>query len=199
MSASPECLIRKSLGEVSTRPIAGTRKKKPGDEGLEAVVQLRRDPKEQAEHAMLVDLSRNDLSRISQPGSVVLRELCEIVECQTLYHIESEVAGTVRQGLDSLSCLMGMFPGGTITGVPKRRTMELIRELEPNSRGIYTGSLGYFSFAGDMDFNILIRSILFKDGWAHLNGGGGITIDATSHLEFKETINKVRAQLMALA
>tara|TARA_A100001015_G_C15028286_1_gene731716 strand:+ start:1656 stop:3092 length:1437 start_codon:yes stop_codon:yes gene_type:complete len=199
VSSSPECLVRKRGDRLSTRPIAGTRKKYGQAKTFCPVSELSRDPKERSEHAMLVDLARNDMSRVSIPGTVRVDHFCDIVPYKTLYHLESEVKGIMRSGLSTIDCFAGLFPGGTITGVPKRRTMELIRELEPNSRGIYTGSLGYITFCGDMDFNILIRSILFKNKMAYLNGGGGITVDAAGHLEFKETINKVRALLMALS
>lgn len=195
--ASPERLVDLRSERASTRPIAGTRRRGTPEEDLRFQQELRDSVKEQAEHAMLVDLERNDLGRVAMIGSVVVEKFAEVTEYQRLYHLESEVTALVsmRHPLDVLGA---MFPGGTITGVPKKRTMEIIAELEPQQRGTYTGSLGYIAYSGAMDFNILIRTILFKDDKAYVHVGGGITSDGISRLEYQETFNKARAQLMAL-
>ncbi len=198
-SASPERLVRVEDGRAITRPIAGTRRKGTPEENARFIQELRTNDKERAEHAMLVDLERNDLGRVCTHGTVEVSKLMEITEYAHVIHIESEVVGQVAEGVDLLEVVAAMFPGGTITGVPKIRTMELITELEPDARGIYTGSIGYLSFAGEMDLNIVIRTILFKDGKAYVQVGGGVVIDSNPRREYKETLNKARSQLLALS
>jgi len=162
------------------------------------VQELLTDEKEISEHAMLVDLERNDLGRVSRYGSVKVTRPMAITKYAHVMHLESEVEGELDAGKDFLDVIAATFPGGTITGVPKVRTMEVITELEPNARGIYTGSIGTISFAGDMDLNIVIRTILLKDSAAYVNVGGGVVWDSVPRREYKETMNKARSQLTAL-
>lgn len=199
ISASPERLVRVERRRAVTRPIAGTRRKGSDEENARFIEELRTCDKENAEHAMLVDLERNDLGRVCKHGSVQIEKLMEITEYTHVIHIESEVVGQLADEVDLLDVVGATFPGGTITGVPKIRTMEVITELEPNTRGIYTGSIGYLSFAGDMDLNIVIRTVLLKQGRAYVQVGGGVVIDGEPAREYKETLNKARSQLMALA
>jgi anthranilate/para-aminobenzoate synthase component I len=196
---SPERLVSiHAGGQVHTRPIAGTRRRGTPDEDLIFAEELNRDPKEQAEHGMLVDLARNDLGRVCKVGSVHVANLLSVVPYRYVMHLESDVVGEVRPGVRPMDVLGALFPGGAITGVPKRRTMEIIAELEPHPRGLYTGSLGYIGFAGEMDWNILIRSIVLKDGKAWVSVGGGITHRSMPAAEYKETLNKARPQLLSL-
>ncbi|MFY2561324.1 anthranilate synthase component I family protein, partial [Corallococcus terminator] len=199
VSASPERLVRVEQGRAITRPIAGTRRRGTPEEDARFVHELRTNEKELAEHAMLVDLERNDLGRVCAYGSVEVTKLMEIVEYAHVLHIESEVTGQLAPGIEPLDVVGALFPGGTITGVPKIRTMQLITELEPHTRGLYTGSLGYVSFTGDLDLNIVIRTLLVKDGRAYAQVGGGIVHDSQPRQEYKETLNKARSQLLALS
>ncbi|WP_342379675.1 anthranilate synthase component I family protein [Myxococcus stipitatus] len=199
VSASPERLVRVEQGRAITRPIAGTRRRGTAEEEARFVHELRTSEKERAEHAMLVDLERNDLGRVCAYGTVEVAKLMEIVEYAHVLHIESEVTGQLAPGVEPLDVVGALFPGGTITGVPKIRTMQLITELEPQTRGLYTGSLGYLSFTGDLDLNIVIRTLLVKDGRAYAQVGGGIVHDSQARQEYKETLNKARSQLLALS
>ncbi|MFP2908644.1 anthranilate synthase component I family protein [Pyxidicoccus sp. 3LFB2] len=199
VSASPERLVRVENGRAITRPIAGTRRRGTPEEEARFVQELRTSEKERAEHAMLVDLERNDLGKVCAYGTVEVAKLMEIVEYAHVLHIESEVTGTLAPGVEPLDVVGALFPGGTITGVPKIRTMQLITELEPHTRGLYTGSLGYVSFAGDLDLNIVIRTLVVKDGRAYAQVGGGIVHDSQPRQEYKETLNKARSQLLALS
>ncbi|MCP3138697.1 anthranilate synthase component I family protein [Pyxidicoccus xibeiensis] len=199
VSASPERLVRVEEGRALTRPIAGTRRRGTPEEEARFLHELRTSEKERAEHAMLVDLERNDLGRVCVYGTVQVSKLMEIVEYAHVLHIESEVTGRLAPGVEPLDVVGALFPGGTITGVPKIRTMELITELEPHARGLYTGSLGYLSFTGDLDLNIVIRTLVVKDGRAYAQVGGGIVHDSQPRQEFKETLNKARSQLLALS
>lgn len=199
VSASPERLVRVEQGRAITRPIAGTRRRGTPEEDARFVHELRTNEKELAEHAMLVDLERNDLGRVCAYGSVEVTKLMEIVEYAHVLHIESEVTGQLAPDIEPLDVVGALFPGGTITGVPKIRTMQLITELEPHARGLYTGSLGYVSFTGDLDLNIVIRTLLVKDGRAYAQVGGGIVHDSQPRQEYKETLNKARSQLLALS
>lgn len=198
ISASPERLVRVDNGKVFTRPIAGTRRTGADDENARFLHELRTCEKELSEHVMLVDLERNDLGRVCRYGSVHVTKLMEITRYAHVMHIESEVIGELDNGKDLLEVVAALFPGGTITGVPKIRTMEIIAELEPTARGLYTGSIGYLSFTGDMDLNIAIRTILRKGPRAYIQVGGGVVIDSDPQREFKETLNKARSLLRAL-
>jgi anthranilate/para-aminobenzoate synthase component I len=191
-------LFEISQQRISTRPIAGTRRCGNAEEMERFKRELVLDPKEHAEHAMLVDLARNDLGRICKHGSVVVSHFMDIVPYATVIHTESEVQGTLREDLPFIKIMQALFPGGTITGVPKIRTMEIIHELEPCARGIYTGALGYWSICGHADFNIMIRPIFCKQGKAFTHAGGGITHESLASREYKETLHKTRAQMKAI-
>jgi para-aminobenzoate synthetase component I len=194
VSGSPELLIKKKGLEVSTRPIAGTRSRgKDEVEDLQLANELIQNEKEQAEHVMLVDLERNDLGRVCQYGTVEVNEFMVIEKYSHVMHIVSNVRGELDQEKDEFDVIDAVFPGGTITGAPKIRTMEIIEELEPVQRGIYTGSLGWIGFDHDMELNIIIRTMLVKDGQAHVQAGAGIVIDSSPENEYKESLKKALA------
>ncbi|HYO53801.1 anthranilate synthase component I family protein [Archangium sp.] len=199
VSASPERLVRVEDGRALTRPIAGTRRKGTPEENARFVHELRTSEKERAEHAMLVDLERNDLGRVCAYGSVQVAKLMDITEYAHVIHIESEVVGRLAPGVGPLDVVAAVFPGGTITGVPKIRTMQLITELEPHARGLYTGSLGYVSFTGELDLNIVIRTMVLKSGRAYVQVGAGIVHDSEPRREYQETLHKARSLLLALS
>lgn len=199
-SASPERLFRLDSGVIDTRPIAGTRATSADpvqDRKLQQ--ELLGHPKEQAEHIMLVDLERHDLGRISQPGSVKVDELLALESYASVHHLVSNVRGQLADGVSLPQLLAAIFPGGTITGCPKIRCMQIIAELEARPRGAYTGSLGYISDCGRMDFNILIRTLVWQDGCLHLDAGAGIVADSQPQSELQETAAKAQGVLQALA
>lgn len=194
VSGSPELLIKKKGLEVSTRPIAGTRSRgKDEAEDLMLANELIENEKERAEHVMLVDLERNDLGRVCQYGTVEVNEFMVIEKYSHVMHIVSNVRGNLAPEKDEYDLIDAVFPGGTITGAPKVRTMEIIEELEPVQRGIYTGSLGWIGFDGDLELNIIIRTMLVKDGQAHVQAGAGIVIDSSPKNEYKESLKKAFA------
>ncbi|PLR78917.1 aminodeoxychorismate synthase component I [Bacillus sp. V3-13] len=194
VSASPELLVKKKGLEVSTRPIAGTRSRgKDEDEDLTLASELIGNEKERAEHVMLVDLERNDLGRVCEYGSVEVNEFMVIEKYSHVMHIVSNVRGKLADGKDGFDLIDAVFPGGTITGAPKIRTMEIIEELEPVRRGPYTGSMGWIGFNGDLELNIIIRTMLVKDGIAHVQAGAGIVIDSNPKNEYKESLKKAFA------
>lgn len=198
IGSSPEALVQVRGNEVQTRPIAGTRKRGKGkkeDEDLEE--ELLNDEKERAEHVMLVDLGRNDIGKISKCGSVETPEFMEIEKYGDVQHIVSKVKGELREDKDSFDALRAVFPAGTVTGAPKVRAMEIIEELEPTRRGIYSGAVGSFSYNGDSDFAISIRTLTSSDGSAHIQVGGGIVADSKPEEEFYETENKARSLMKA--
>jgi len=198
--SSPEPLVRVEGKRVSTRPIAGTRPRgrtEVRDRLLEH--ELLADPKEQAEHAMLVDLARNDLGRVCRPGTVRPTELMVVERFTKVMHIVSTVEGELAEGQDSLDALAVTFPAGTVTGAPKRRAMELIAEAEPTARGPYAGAVGYRTFAGDLDFCITIRTAVVADGEAHVQTGAGVVADSDPESELRETKAKAAALLPAVA
>ncbi|MCT4781372.1 MULTISPECIES: anthranilate synthase component I family protein [Exiguobacterium] len=198
VSASPELLVEKIGASLATRPIAGTRPRgKDEEEDLALAKTLLDNEKERAEHVMLVDLERNDLGRVSRYGSVHVDELMVIEKYSHVQHIVSNVRGEIADGETASSVLAAMFPGGTITGAPKIRTMEIIEELEPVRRGIYTGSLGFISWADDAIFNILIRTLVAKDGMAYIQAGAGIVTDSDSESEYEESLSKAKALWVA--
>jgi anthranilate/para-aminobenzoate synthase component I len=199
VSASPERLVRVEGRHVLTRPIAGTRRRGTPEEDERFAQELRTSEKERAEHIMLVDLERNDLGRVCEWGTVHVARLMDIVPYAHVIHIESEVAGQLAPHVGPLEVVGALFPGGTITGVPKIRTMQIIAELEPHARGLYTGSIGYVSFTGDMDLNIVIRTLLLQRGRAYVQVGAGIVHDSDPRLEYRETLHKARSQLLALS
>jgi anthranilate synthase component 1 len=198
LSSSPERLVRVEGRRVETRPIAGTRPRLPGDDDASRIRELVGHPKERAEHVMLIDLERNDLGRVCAPGSVVVEELMTVESYAHVHHIVSSVAGTLRDDATPGRVLRAVFPGGTITGCPKVRCMEIIAELEREARGPYTGALGYVNRDGDMDFNILIRTIWTREGTVHLRAGSGIVADSQPERELDETRAKARGMLRAL-
>ena len=194
VSASPELLIKKKGIELSTRPIAGTRSRGKNDKEDERLARtLIENEKERAEHVMLVDLERNDLGRVCEYGSVEVDEFMVIEKYSHVQHIVSNVRGISSTGSTSFDAIKATFPGGTITGAPKIRTMEIIEELEPVRRGIYTGSIGWIGFNDDMELNIVIRTMVIKDQVAHVQAGAGIVIDSDPEAEYKESLKKARA------
>src|SRR5690606_3382181 len=175
VSASPERFLRVDANEVETRPIKGTRRRRPLPEAdLFTRDELRESEKDQAENVMIVDLLRNDLSRVCRPGSIRVPQLCTVETYETVQHLVSEVRGTLRAGCDASDRFAATFPGGSVTGSPKVRAMEIIAELEPTVRGPYCGSLFYVGFDGTMDSSILIRTFTCRHGWVQFPVGGGI-------------------------
>ncbi|OUM95513.1 MAG: anthranilate synthase [Thermobacillus sp. ZCTH02-B1] len=194
VSASPELLVAMRGGRLTTRPIAGTRRRgRTPEEDRRMAEELLASEKERAEHIMLVDLERNDLGRISKYGTVRVKELMTIESYSHVMHLVSQVEGELQDGKDALDVIGAVFPGGTITGAPKVRTMEILEELEPTRRGPYYGSLGWIDYSGDMEFNILIRTMVVRDGHVHIQAGGGVVIDSDPEREYKESLNKAKA------
>jgi len=199
IGASPEILVRVEDGIVTTRPLAGTRPRgATPEEDARLEDELRHDEKERAEHIMLVDLGRNDIGRVSNPGSVQVTELMDIERYSHVMHLVTNVHGTLRRDTNAFDALRASFPAGTVSGAPKIRAMEIIAELEPDQRGPYAGSAGYFSFSGNMDMAIAIRTMLLKNGVAYVQAGAGIVYDSVPELEYTESMNKSRALLKAL-
>lgn len=199
ISSSPERLIVLRDGIAQTRPIAGTRRRGEGifeDELLSSDLIL--NPKERAEHIMLVDLERNDLGRVCDYGAVKVSEMMTLEKYSHVIHIVSNVGGKLHKGKDQIDLIKAMFPGGTITGCPKVRCMEIIEELEPTRRGPYTGSMGYFGFNGNMDMNIIIRTFVVKEKNAYVQVGAGIVYDSQPKREYFETLSKAEALLKAV-
>lgn len=199
VGASPEVMVRKEGNQVELRPIAGTRprgKTKETDRELER--ELLADPKECAEHVMLVDLGRNDLGRVCRTGTVKVTELMVVERYSHVMHIVSNVQGELAGEKDAFDVLRATFPAGTLSGAPKVRAMEIIEELEPQRREIYGGAVGYFSFSGNMDMAIAIRTLVVKDGRIHLQAGAGIVADSDPASEYQETVNKARAVVKAI-
>lgn len=194
VGGSPELLVKKHGKEVSTRPIAGTRSRgRDEEEDIRLAKELIENEKERAEHVMLVDLERNDLGRVCEYGTVEVNEFMVIEKYSHVMHIVSNVRGVIREDQTSFELIDAAFPGGTITGAPKVRTMEIIEELEPVQRGIYTGSMGWIGFNDDMEINIVIRTMLVKDGQAFVQAGAGIVIDSNPKHEYKESLKKAMA------
>jgi para-aminobenzoate synthetase component 1 len=199
VSGSPELLVKVKGGEVSTRPIAGTRPRGKNDAEDEALArELIENEKERAEHVMLVDLERNDLGRVCRYGTVEVSELMVVEKYSHVMHIVSHVKGMLAEGKDAFDAVAAAFPGGTITGAPKVRTMEIIEELEPVKRGVYTGSIGWFGFNGEVEVNIAIRTMVVKEGMAHVQAGAGIVIDSHPEAEYYESLKKAEALWKAL-
>lgn len=197
--SSPEILVRVEGDDINVKPIAGTRKRgrdAEEDAGLEA--DLLADPKERAEHIMLVDLGRNDIGRVSRAGTVVVDELMTVERYSHVMHIVSNVRGLLEKGMGPFDAFKACFPAGTLTGAPKIRAMEIIEELEPCKRGVYGGSVGYFGYSSNMDMCITIRTLLIKDGRIYIQAGAGIVADSVPEKEFEETENKARGMLKAV-
>src|SRR6202047_4426169 len=200
LGSSPEMLVRVTGRKLEYRPIAGTRKRgKDEAEDLKLEDELRNDEKERAEHVMLVDLGRNDVGRVSEFGSVKVRDLMFVERYSHVMHLVSAVEGTLRAGLTPIDALSSCFPAGTLTGAPKVRAMEIIEEVEPVRRGIYGGSVLYADFAGNLDSCIAIRTMLIQGKHAYLQAGGGICADSDPAREFEESMNKAQALLRAVA
>ena len=198
VGSSPEILVRLRNNECTIRPIAGTRPRGSNKaEDLSLKEELLNDPKERAEHLMLLDLGRNDVGRVSKPGSVEVTESFSVEMYSHVMHIESEVKGELRDGMDSLDALIAGFPAGTVSGAPKIRAMQIIEELENEKRGLYSGAVGYFSASGDLDTCIALRTGIIKDGKLYVQAGGGIVHDSTNHGEELETRNKAKALIRA--
>jgi anthranilate synthase component 1 len=199
IGSSPERLVSEEEGEVITRPIAGTRKRgRNAIEDAELAADLLADEKECAEHIMLVDLGRNDLGRVCEFGTVKVDQLMSVENYSHVMHIVSNVCGRLRAGLNYFDVLRACFPAGTVSGAPKIRAMEIIDELEPTRRGPYAGAIGYFSYAGNMDTAITIRTMVVKDGIAYVQAGAGIVADSVPESEYAETLNKARALMHAI-
>lgn len=198
--SSPEILTRLEEGEVTVRPIAGTRKRGRTEEEDRALEEeLLADPKERAEHLMLIDLGRNDVGRISETGSVRVTEEMVVERYSHVMHIVSNVTGRLKPGLTAMDALRATFPAGTVSGAPKIRALEIIDELEPVKRGIYSGAVGYLSWHGNLDTAIAIRTAVIKDGQLHVQAGAGIVADSVPEMEWQETLNKGRALFRAVA
>jgi anthranilate synthase component 1 len=198
LSSSPERLVSQHSGVLQTRPIAGTRARIPGEDESAKIRELIGHPKERAEHVMLIDLERNDLSRVCEPGSIRVDELMAIESYQHVHHIVSNISGHLRPGITPGQVIAAVFPGGTITGCPKVRCMQIIAELEEGGRGPYTGALGYLNRNGDMDMNILIRSLWLQGNELELRAGAGIVSDSIPEQELLETRAKAKGLLRAL-
>jgi anthranilate synthase component 1 len=198
--SSPEILTRLENGEVTVRPIAGTRRRGHTlDEDLAMEAEMLADPKEIAEHLMLIDLGRNDVGRVAKIGSVQLTEKMVVERFSHVMHITSNVTGQVREEMSAIDVLRATLPAGTLSGAPKIRAMEIIDELEPVKRCIYGGAVGYLGWNGNMDMAIAIRTAVIKDGKLHVQAGGGVVADSIPALEWKETMNKARALFRAAA
>lgn len=200
VGSSPEILVRLEENVITVRPIAGTRRRGATEAEDRALEQdLLADPKERAEHLMLIDLGRNDVGRVSETGSVKLTEKMLVERYSHVMHIVSNVTGTLKQGMTAMDALRATFPAGTVSGAPKVRAMEIINELEPVKRGIYAGAVGYISWSGNMDTAIAIRTAVIKDGMLHIQAGAGIVADSVPAMEWDETMNKGRAIFRAVA
>ena len=199
VSSSPERFLSVRNRIVETRPIKGTRPrgKNKAEDDLNRQ-ELLDSEKDKSELIMIVDLERNDLSRVCRKNTLKVTELFKLEEYSTVFHLVSTVTGELKEGYSAIDCIRACFPGGSITGAPKVRSMEVIEELEPTRRNIYTGCLGYLGFDGNADFNIIIRTILMKDGSAYFGVGGGITWESEKHAEYEESLDKARALMSAL-
>lgn len=197
--ASPERFLKMQKGHVNTRPIKGTRKRgETPEEDMFMRTELENSEKDKSELLMIVDLERNDLNRVCRPGSVKVTELFSVEEYATVFHLVSDIEGDLEESKNVMDLLEAAFPGGSITGAPKYRAMEIIDELENNKRNLYTGSIGYLTLDGGCDFNIVIRTALYKDGKYYLGVGGGITAESDMEFEYEETLQKAKAVLLAM-
>ena len=199
LGASPEVMVRREGPQVELRPIAGTRHRgETPEEDLRLEREMLEDPKERAEHVMLVDLGRNDLGRVCKTATVKVSELMVVERYSHVMHIVSNVQGELAEGKDAFDVVRATFPAGTLSGAPKVRAMEIIDELEPLRREIYGGAVGYFSFSGNMDLAIAIRTLVVKDGKVHLQAGAGIVADSVPAAEYQESVNKAMAVVRAI-
>ncbi|KAF0145782.1 MAG: anthranilate synthase component I [Nitrospirae bacterium] len=199
VGSSPEILVRLEDKKIVLRPIAGTRKRGDTEEKDKALEEeLKKDPKEIAEHIMLVDLGRNDVGRVAEKGSVTVTELMDIERYSHVMHMVSNVEGKLEKNLDAFDVLRACFPAGTVTGAPKVRAMEIIEEFEPTKRGPYAGAVGYFSYSGNMDTCITIRTLIIKDNRIYVQAGAGIVADSVPEREYAETVNKAKGMMKAV-
>jgi len=199
VGASPELLLQAEGDRLTTHPIAGTRPRGADSREDELLAeQLQRDPKERAEHVMLVDLGRNDLGRVSRPGTVTVSKYMEVERYSHVLHLVSHVEGRLAPGLDALDALKSVFPAGTLSGAPKVRAMQLIAAAEGERRGLYGGAVGYLGYDGNLDTAITIRSAVLKDGQAHVHTGAGIVAGSVPEREFEETEHKAAALRRAI-
>ena len=199
VGASPEMLVQAEGREIRTRPIAGTRPRgETPEQDSEMEAELLASDKERAEHVMLVDLGRNDIGRVAEGGTVRVDTLMSVERFSHVMHIVSQVDGELREGQSGMDALRACFPAGTLSGAPKIRAMEIIAELEPTRRGLYGGAVGYFSFSGDLDTAITIRTMVAKDGFGYVQAGGGIVADSDPAAEHQECMNKAQAVLRAI-
>jgi anthranilate synthase component 1 len=199
VGSSPEILVRLQDETVTVRPIAGTRRR-GADEAQDLLLEkeLLADEKELAEHLMLIDLGRNDVGRVAEVGSVNLNEKMLIERYSHVMHIVSNVVGKIKPEYDAIDVLKATFPAGTVSGAPKIRAMEVIHELEPVKRGVYSGAVGYLGWHGNMDTAIAIRTAVIKDSVLYVQAGAGIVADSVPELEWEETLNKARAMMKAV-
>ncbi|TWU27388.1 anthranilate synthase component I [Bythopirellula polymerisocia] len=199
VGSSPEIMVRVVEGKVTVRPLAGTRKRGHNEEEDQRLAdELLADPKECAEHVMLVDLGRNDVGRVAQYGSVEISDVMVIERYSHVMHITSNVTGQLRDGCDAFDALAACLPAGTVSGAPKVRAMEIIDEIEPTRRGPYAGAVGYIDFAGNMDTCIALRTVVIHDGKAYVQAGAGIVADSVPTTEYQETLNKAQGLLKAI-
>jgi anthranilate synthase component 1 len=199
IGSSPEVMVRAGEGVAELKPIAGTRRRgQTEQEDRQLADELLQDPKERAEHVMLVDLGRNDLGRIARIGSVQVSQLMAVERYSHVMHLVSDVQAQLAEGKDSFDVLRATFPAGTLTGAPKVRAMEIIAELEPSRRGPYGGAVGYFGYGGSMDFGITIRTLLLAGGTLFLQAGAGIVADSDPEMEFRETLGKAEGMVRAV-
>jgi anthranilate synthase component 1 len=199
VGSSPEVNVRLEGSLIELRPLAGTRRRgRHAAEDLEITAELRQDPKERAEHIMLVDLGRNDVGRVAKIGSVKVTELLQVEKYSHVMHLVSHVVGELANGKDCYDVMRATFPQGTVSGAPKIRAMEIIEELEPTKRGPYAGAVGYFSYSGNMDTCIALRTMTVKGNTAFVQAGGGVVADSVPALEYEETLNKARALMRAI-
>jgi anthranilate synthase component 1 len=199
VGSSPEMLVRVEGSRVETHPIAGTRPRgRSAEEDMRLAEELKRNEKERAEHVMLVDLGRNDVGRVCQYGTVRVPQFMGLERFSHVMHLTSIVEGKLSEDRDRLDALVSCFPAGTVSGAPKVRAMQIIRELEPSGRGLYAGAVGYLDFAGNLDFCIAIRTVIMSNGAAYVQAGAGIVIDSNPAAEYEETRDKARALLRAL-
>jgi anthranilate synthase component 1 len=199
VGSSPEIMVRVVDGKVTVRPLAGTRRRGRTEEEDERLAEeLLADPKERAEHVMLVDLGRNDVGRVARYGSVEVSDVMVIERYSHVMHITSNVTGQLTDDRDAFDALAACLPAGTVSGAPKVRAMQIIDELEPHRRGPYAGAVGYIDFAGNMDTCIALRTIVIQDGTAYVQAGAGIVADSVPEREYEETLNKARGLLKAI-
>jgi anthranilate synthase component 1 len=197
--ASPELLVRVEDGIVSTHPIAGTRRRgRNATEDLTLEEELKNDEKERAEHIMLVDLGRNDIGRVSEPGTLEVTQRMDVERYSHVMHLVSHVQAKLRAGRSQFDALRSCFPAGTVSGAPKIRAMQIIAELEKEKRGPYAGAVGYFDFSGNLDTAIAIRTIVIKNDVAYIQAGAGIVADSVPECEYQESLNKAQALLAAI-